>query len=302
MSDHPIRPQTPQAMLHRLPNKPDISFKGKTKPSKYIILIIASTAVAGKVQIAKSVANALSCPLFQGDSLHETSAKAASVGAPRGSTGSGGDEQAAASGANEARYQRMWLSKMTRTGHLFPEESRPANEGFSGFGGAPSTSTSRRGSSSSVASASSSSDSVVSTSSITSSFMSSGPPTTKYINKPPTSTLSEDEKLRKANPALMVLTHPDLEKWHKDSIRKAVGEYGIGVIFVPLHEDEELPVLKPLDPKTMTSFASLGSFDTAQNATGATLEEEIVLRVNVDAKVEDLIKDIVDGVRKIMNA
>ncbi|RYP64167.1 hypothetical protein DL771_008903 [Monosporascus sp. 5C6A] len=302
MSDYPSRPQTPQAMLHRLPDRPDLSSKGNTKPSKYIILIIASTAVAGKVQIAQSVANALSCPLFQGDSLHETSAKAASVGAPRGPTGGDGDGQSAASGANEARYQRMWLSKMTRTGYLFPEESRPANEGFSGFGGASSTSTSRRGSNSSVASVSSSSDSVAPTSSTASSFMSSGTPTTKYFNKPPTSTLSEHKKLRKANPALMVVTHPDLEKWHKDSIRKAVGDYGIGVVFVPLHEDEELPVLKPLDPKTMTSFALQGSFDTAQKSAGATLDEEIVLRVNVDAKVGDLIDDIVDGVREIINA
>jgi gluconate kinase len=302
MSDYPIRPQTPQAMLHRLPNKPDLSSEGNTKPSKYIILIIASTTVAGKVQIAKSVSSALSCPLFQGDSLHETSAKAASVGAQRRPTGADGDEQAAASGANEARYQRMWLSKMTRTGHLFPEGSRPANEDFSGFGGASSTSTSRRGSSSSVASASSSSDAVVSTSSIANSFMPSGTPTTKYINKPPVFTPSDDEKLRKANPALMVVTHPELEKWHKDSIRKAVGEYAIGVIFVPLYEDEELPVLKPLDPKTMTSFTSLGSFGTAQKAVGATLDEEIVLRVNVEAKVEDLIEDIIDGVREIMNA
>jgi gluconate kinase len=288
-------------MLHRLPDKPDLASKGNTKPSKYIILIIASTAVAGKIQIAKSVSNALSCPLFQGDSLHETSAKAASVGAPRRSAGADGDDQAVASGANEARYERMWLSKMTRTGHLFPEESRPANEGFSGFGGASSTSTSRRGSSSSVASATSSLDAVASTSSIASSFISSGAPTAKYINKPPVFTLSEDEKLRKANPALMVVTHPDLEKWHKDSIRKAVGEYGIGVIFVPLSEDEELPVLKPLDPSTMTSFASLGSFGATKKAASATLGEEIVLRVNVEANVEDLIEDIVDGVREIMN-
>ncbi|MCJ1475925.1 hypothetical protein MMC13_004589 [Lambiella insularis] len=302
MSDYPIRPQTPQAMLHRLPDKPDPSSNESTKPSKYIILIIAPTRVAGKVQIAKSVSSTLSCPLFQGDSLHETSARAASVGAARRPTGTEGHEQAVAPGVNETRYQRMWLSKMTRTGYLFPEESRPATEDFSGFGGTSSTSPSRRGSSSSDASISSASDAVVSTSSIASSFTSSGTPTTKYINKPPALTLSEDEKLRMANPALMVVTHPDLEKWHKDSIRKAVGEYGIGVIFVPLSEDEELPVLKPLDPKTMTSFASLGSFGTAQGAAGATLNEEIVLEVNVEAKVEDLIKDIVDGVRDIIYA
>lgn len=302
MSDYPIRPQTPQAMLHRLPDKPDTSSEDNTKPSKYIILISASTAVAGKVQIAKSVSNALSCPLFQGDSLHETSAKAANVGAPKRSTGADDDEQAASPGPNEARYQRMWLSKMTRTGLLFPEESRPAVEGFSGFGGASSTSTSRRGSGSSVASASSSSDASVSTSSIASGFMSSGMHTVKYVNKPPVFTISEDEKLRKANPALMVLTHPDLEKWHKDCIRKAVGEYAIGVIFVPLSEDKELPILKPLDPKTMSSFASLGSFGAAQRAASATLGEEIVLRVDVEANIEDIIEDIVDGVRDIMNA
>ena len=310
MSDHPIRPQTPQAMLHRLPDKPDLASKENDKPSKYIILIIASTEVAGKVQIAKSVSNALGCALFQGDSLHETSAKAASVGAQRRPIEADGDEETVVSGANESRYQRMWLSKMMRTGHLFPEESRPATQEFSGFGGSSSTSTSRRGSNSSVASASasSSSDAVVSTSSIASSFTTSGStPTTKYINKPPVLSSSKEEKLRKANPALMTVTHPELEKWHKDCIRKAVGEYGIGVIFVPLYEDEdedeELPILKPLDPKTITSFSSLGSsFGTAQKAAGVTLDEEIVLRVNVEAKVEDLIEEIVDGVREIMTA
>jgi hypothetical protein len=78
----------------------------------------------------------LSCPLFQGDSLHETSAKAASVGASRRPID---DDELAGTGRglNEARYQRMWLSKITRTGYLFPEESRPAmsSEGFTGFGG-----------------------------------------------------------------------------------------------------------------------------------------------------------------------
>jgi hypothetical protein len=298
MSDYPIRPPTPQAMLHHLPSKPDLASEGSAKPSTYIILIVASTAVAGKVQIAKSVSEALSCPLFQGDSLHETAAKAASVGASRRPTGAAGDGQAAAAsapGPNEARYQRMWLSKMTRTGLLFPEESRPANEGFSGSSGASSTSTSRRGSTSSVASVSSSLDAGFSTSN----FASADNPITTYINKPPLLALSKDEELRKANPALMVVTHPDLEQWHKDSIREAVGEYSIGVIFVPLSEVEELPVLKPLDPKTMTSF---GSFGTARKPAGATLGEEIVLRVNVEAKVEALIEDIVDGVREIMNA
>ncbi|KAK2054950.1 hypothetical protein LY76DRAFT_521468 [Colletotrichum caudatum] len=309
-------------MLHRLPDKPDdeeLSRRANTKPSKYIILIVASNAVAGKVQIAKSVASALACPLFQGDSLHETVAKAANLGASRGPAGAG-------SGPNEGRYQRMWLSKMTRTGLLFPEESRPANEGFSGFGGTSSTSTSRRGSASSVASASSDALAAASAASVStaSSFTSSSggvpsaaaAPTAKYINKPVTSApLPDDELLRRANPALMVVTHPELERWHKDCIRKTVGEYRIGVIFVPLGEseddddddDDELPVLKPLDPRTMTSFASLGSlgaFGTGSGGGGGdgggSLEEEIVLRVNVDADVEHLIEEIVDGVRDIM--
>lgn len=320
MSDHPIRPQTPQAMLHRLPDKPEAqSTEATSKPSKYIVLILASTAVAGKAQIAKSVASALACPLFQGDSLHETSARAASVGAAAVRADGDGNGQpsagASSGGANEGRYQRMWLSKMTRTGYLFPEESRPANEGFSGFGGgAPtrsSSSTSRRGSGSSAASASASSEAAglaSSSSSIASSYLSTvappAPGTTKYINKPPpTATKSGDEKLRRASPALMVVTHPVLEQWHKDSIRHVVGEYGIGVIFIPLDEDEELPVLKPLDPRTMTSFASLGSFGDAQKTTaGATLDDEIVLSVNIDATVEDIIEEIVDGVGEVMKA
>lgn len=313
MADHPVRPQTPQAMLHRLPDKPDApDTEASRKPLKYIILILASTAVAGKAQIAKSVAGALGCPLFQGDSLHDTAARAASVGAAAAAAAPrGGDEEASfASGANEGRYQRMWLSKMTRTGYLFPDESRPANEGFSGFGGgapAPSSSsTSRRGSVSSAASASASSEAAGSSSASSGGHVSAPQPpgAAKYINKPPPTTmLSADEKLRRANPALMVVTHPVLEQWHKDSIRHVVGEYGIGVIFVPLDEDDELPVLKPLDPRTMTSFGALGSFGSAQKIdTGTTLDDEIVLTVNIDANVGDLTDDIVNGVRDLMDA
>ncbi|KAF4835843.1 hypothetical protein CGCTS75_v002308 [Colletotrichum tropicale] len=299
MSDYPIRPPTPQAMLHRLPDKPETELQENTKPSKYIILITASTSVAGKVHIAKSVATALSCPLFQGDSLHETSAKAASVGMSRGLSGADGDEEAVR--PNETRYERMWLSKMTRTGLLFPEESRPANKGFSGFGGTSSTSTSRRGSFSSIASTTSD---AASTSSIAKSLMSSGPPTTKYVNKPIMSTSLGDENGQKSNLALMVVTHPELEQWHKDSIRKAVEEYGIGILFVPLYEDkdeEELPLLKPLDPRVMTSFGSIASIPCPKVSRGY-LGEETLLRVDIEAKVEDIIEEIVDGARGIMEA
>ena len=114
--------------------------------------------------------------------------------------------------------------------------------------------------------------------------------------------LSDEEKMRKANPALMVVTHPELEAWHKESIRTVVGEYGIGVIFVPLggeEEEEELPVLKALDPRTMTSF---GSFGVVQKPAAKTLDEEIVLKVDSGGNVEDIIEDIVSGVNEIMNA
>ncbi|KAK5112842.1 hypothetical protein LTR85_011069 [Meristemomyces frigidus] len=298
MADYPVRPPMPQAMVHRLPDKPDVAMAETTKPSKFIILIVASTAVAGKVQIARSVSNALSCPLFQGDSLHETAAKAATVGASMRSTGPDVGEAPPASGMNETRYERMWLSKMTRTGLVFPEESRPATVGFSGFGGSSSTSTSRRGSASSAAS--DSSDVAGSTSSIASSVMAPNAP--KYINKPPMAAQSEHERLRIANPTLLVLTHPVLESWHRDCIRKAVGDYDICVIFVPLDEGEELPVLKPLDPRTMTSFGRMSTFHTARHAVRPACNEEVVLTVNVEAKVEEITEEIVQGVRDIMDA
>ena len=288
MDDHLARPPTPQAMIHRLPDKPDdLVLNASTKPSKFIIIVVASTAVAGKLQVAKTASAALACPLFQGDSLHESAAKAATVGAD------------ATAGANEVRYQRMWLSKMTRTGLLFPEESRAAGAGFSGFGGSSSTSTSRRGSASSEASEFSASDAA----SLASSIMSSGAP--KYINKPPTAALSQADVQRRANPALVVLTHPKLEWWQKNCIRRSVGEYSIGVIFVPLDQEDEddeeddLPILRPLDPSTMTSFGSLASFGVQKQPRNWT--EEILVKVDVNARVDDLAEEVVEKVRDIMD-
>ncbi|MCJ1480102.1 hypothetical protein MMC06_000256 [Schaereria dolodes] len=302
MDSYPyVRPPTPQALLHRAPDKPDAVDTSLTKPNKYIILLLAPTSVAGKVQIATSVSKSLSCPLFQGDSLHESSAKAAAVGASR--SGDGG----------RGRYHRMWLSKMTRTGLLFPEESRPANEAFSGFGGgSSSTSTSRRGSGSSISSTTSfgGGSTAGSTGSSTvdaeDQFMTSGSilGTSQYINHP-VFTISTEERRRKLNPALMVLTHPELEAWHKDAIRKATGEYGIGIIFVPLfkidaeHDDElekmgedELSVLRPLDPRTISEFTSFDALKAvAEGVDGGkklkygkgkqgNLEEEMVLEAS----------------------
>jgi hypothetical protein len=317
------RPATPQALLHRAPDKSESTDAPLTKPNTYIILLLAPTMVAGKVQIANSVSKALSCPIFQGDSLHESSAKAAAVGASRSDDG------------GRARYQRMWLSKMTRTGWLFPEESRPANMGFTGFGGTPSsTSTSRRGSGSSIASTTSlGSDSTAASTAfptvdVGTRFMTSGAAfgTKQYVNQP-VFTISAAERLRKSNPALMVLTHPELEAWHKDAIREVTREYGIGIIFVYLfktdgehndgedmEEEEELPLLRPLDPTTISGFSS---FDALRAAAGGTdsgkrlkygmgkpgnLEEEMVLKIDVGGSVEDIIEEVVSGVRDVMSA
>ncbi|MCJ1341039.1 hypothetical protein MMC09_006335 [Bachmanniomyces sp. S44760] len=320
-----VRPPTPQALLHRAPDKPDDAEISLTKPKKYIILILAPTSVAGKVQIATSVSKSLSCPLFQGDSLHESSAKAAVVGASRSEDGGRG------------RYRRMWLSKMTRTGLLFPEESRPANEGFSGFGGgSASTSTSRRGSGSSIASTTS-----VGAASTAGSTASSavdvgntslpsggifGTSTSQYINHP-VLTISGEERRRKSNPALMVLTHPELEAWHKDAIRDAIGEYGIGIIFVPLFksnaeyndemeriDNDKLPVLRPLDPRTTSQFTSFdalrATIEVVDNGNQSSygkgkegnLEEEMVLKIDVGGSVEEIIEEVVRGVEDIMCA
>lgn len=323
MSDLPFippRPPTPQAMLHRLPDKSEDDTSQDTPPSKYIILITGSTAVAGKVQIATSVSKALSCPLFQGDSLHESSAKAASLGTSRAgpaasSSAAGGDAVSGSVGPNEARYQRMWLSKMTRTGLLFPDESRPANQGFSGFGGTSSTSTSRRGSVSSVASESSdaaaSDASSLSMSHVAGSGSGSGgagaPSTPSYVNRPTFAfALPEREFLRRDNPALMVLTHPELERWHKICIKKTVGEYGIGVLFVPLYDDDDFPQLRVLDPRMMTSFASFGTNyngttqRVASSSSSDGLAADDVLPVDIYGDVEAITEEIVQGARDAM--
>ncbi|OAL45677.1 hypothetical protein IQ07DRAFT_684065 [Pyrenochaeta sp. DS3sAY3a] len=294
-----IRPPTPQPLLHRAPDKSDPDDINK-KPSKYIVLLLAPTSVAGKVQIATSVATALHCPLFQGDSLHESSAKAALVGASRS------DDQ------GKSRYQRMWMSKMIRTGLLFPEESRPANEGFFGFGGASSsTSTSRRGSASSMSS--------------TTSFgeISSLTGSKSYISQPNRSVL-ERANLENPTSALMVLTHPDIEPWHKNAIQEATNEYSIGIIFIPLFrshgqyddkakvpERDELPILRPLAPSSISGFTSFDAMRTAAEGLGndgltigscvrGTEDEDILLEVNVDATVEEITHEIVGRVQSIL--
>lgn len=221
------------------------------------------------------------------------------------------------------------MGKMTRTGLLFPEESRPANEGFAGFGGS-STATSRRGSASSVSSV----DSFGAGSAAGSAAGSVGDVGTfagvfgagQYVNRP-VFTVSEEGRGRKLNPALMVLTHPELEPWHKDAIREATGEYDIGVIFVPLfkseaeqddgleeEEEDELPVLRPLDARMISGFTSFDALRAAAgggdggrrlkygNGREGNLEEEIVLEVDVGGSVEEIIEEVVMGVRDVMFA
>lgn len=259
--------------------------------SRYIVLLSASASVAGKVQIAKSVANALSCPLYQGDSMHETCAKAAAAVGTRNSTAGVADDGGIQS-RNETRYRRMWLSKMTRTGLLFPEESRPATGGFSGFGGRAasiSASSSRRGSNSSTTSVSASSETASVVSSAASSLSPFSAPAAQYINKPPPMAQIQEKR-----PILMVITHPELDHWHKSCIHNTLDDYGIGVIFVPLNEDDRLPVPDTPDPKTITSFDQLGSFGRQHD------QGTIVLRVDVDDKVEELVEQIIAGVKDIL--
>ena len=106
---------------------------------------------------------------------------------------------------------------------------------------------------------------------------------------------------------MMLLTHPDLESWHKAVIRSAVGDYGIGVIFVPLYreseeseDEEDLPILRPLDPRTMTSFpVSFDSFARKPRGWG-NLDEEMKLQIDVNADVEGQTSEIIDGVRYVM--
>lgn len=125
------------------------------------------------------------------------------------------------------------------------------------------------------------------------------------------------------NPALMVLTHPELEAWHKDIIRKTTTEYGIGIIFVPLfkvddkYEDEngrEFSVLRQLDLRTVSEFTSFDALRAATegldgrkqlkygNGKEGNLEEEMMLEVDVGGSVEEIIDEIVRGVRDVMFA
>lgn len=276
-----IRPPTPQVLVHRLPSRP-VSPE-TSKPAKYILVVAAPLSTPGKLSIANELSKIFSCPEYIGDSIHSSSAKAASVGAQ----------------PNKERYQRMWLSKMTRTGLLFPDESKPAAAEFSGFGG--SASTSRRGSVSSVASnASSRPESVASR--VFESVVATATNESRGVNAH--FTISEEERRRRENPVLLVLTQPELEAWHRTAIQCAVGEYGIGVIFIQLYEEdecvnEELPILQPLNPGLMNRFPGLAGLQTRSRGWG-TLHEEMKITVDKRESVAHQIVQIADEVRYII--
>lgn len=90
-----------------------------------------------------------------------------------------------------------------------------------------------------------------------------------------------------------------------------MGDYGIGVIFVPLEDEDEdedenerdeedLPVLRPLDPTTMTSFpASFSTFSKKSRGWGS-LNGEMKLRIDVSADVEAKTAEIIEGVMDVM--
>jgi len=124
----------------------------------------------------------------------------------------------------------------------------------------------------------------------------------------------------------MVLTHPDVEEWHRDAIREATGEYGIGIIFVPLfktdtdqgekeedEEEEDLPILRPFDPTTISGFTSFDAFRAAASGVDSerklkygqgkkgNLEEEMVLNIDVGGNIENIIEEVLKGVQNVMS-
>ena len=97
----------------------------------------------------------------------------------------------------------------------------------------------------------------------------------------------------------MVLTHPLLEGWHKSCLRQCLGEYDIGVLFVPLDADAEPPVLQVLSPLMATNFKS---FSELRRAAKPDWSGEVVVSVDVDAAVDALAVDISRKVNEIVDA
>lgn len=89
------------------------------------------------------------------------------------------------------------------------------------------------------------------------------------------------------------------------------GDFSIAVIFIPLDEDRELPVLKSLDlstttATTTTTFASLRSFDNDHKMSPSVSlgddddDDDVLLDVDTEMKVEDIIEHVVQGILDIL--
>lgn len=272
MADIP-RPPTPQVLMHRLPSPPAQDLLAT--PSKYLLIMLTPMEYAFKTMLADELSTNFSCKYYLGDSIHRFCEKAAGVG------GGGGEP-------NAERYSRMWLSRMTRTGLLFPEESKPVTSEFTGFGGG-STSTSRRGSISSVASE---------PESVGGSVFDRPTSTAGAKLASLRAALAKEEDKENTQPVLLVLTHPALESWSKQAIRSAVGEYGIGVIYLQLYEDEEdedeLPVLQPLSQLSMTSFGA------GKQRGWGNLTEEMKIVVDTNQPVNKQAAEVTEDVQFII--
>ena len=78
--------------------------------------------------------------------------------------------------------------------------------------------------------------------------------------------------------------------------------------------EDEVPVLKPLDPKTISQFTTFDALRAAAGGVGGgkklkygkgkegCLEEEMVLEVDIGGNVEEIIEEVVRGVRDVMSA
>lgn len=112
------------------------------------------------------------------------------------------------------------------------------------------------------------------------------------MNNPP-ATSFHSRQSAEDNRLVLVITHPKLDDWHKNCVQNTLSDYGIGVIFVPLDEDDDLPVLKPLDPTTIMSFDQLSQVHRRESAT-------VTLRVGTDGTVEETIHQIVLEVNEFL--
>lgn len=84
-----------------------------------------------------------------------------------------------------------------------------------------------------------------------------------------------------------------------------MGDYGIGVIFVPLQkgeEDEEnyLPCLRTLDPKTISTFPASIGHDTKSNGESEGMGREMTIPVDATDDVESKTLGIIEAVKDVM--